>query len=76
MQHTMRVLDRSGDTLLAEWDDTDADSVEKASARYSEMLASGRLGFATKGDNRRDVRLLDRFRSDVDIIGVTPAVGG
>lgn len=39
---TIRKMDSTGDTLLAEWDLTEI-SLEKASAVFDEMVASGAL---------------------------------
>jgi hypothetical protein len=74
VKHTLRVLDQTGDTVVAEWDTTDQAELAKAVAEYRGVLESGRMTF-TRDDNGK-VRMIEEFEPNANIIAASPVVGG
>jgi len=68
--HSIRVLNDHGDTPLAQWDDTDEISIEKARKVFDEMVAEGYLTFRADEGTKNTGERIKRFDPSAMLIYV------
>lgn len=75
MNHTLRVLNRSGDTAVA-WAIEDASSVAVAKTKFDELLGSGHLLFEVEAPGKTPEQVREFNPNAFEIVATRPFKGG
>lgn len=75
MEHTLRILNRSGDTAVA-WAPEDTASVAVAKTKFDELVGQGHLMFEVKAPGRIPEQVREFDPKAFEIVATRPFKGG